>query len=150
MAAFTCDIFAYQVVQPELSPGVFGNSQFRKINTVNGYVEIITYDTGFKINAIGYNTLDNFIYGFATIDLRPTLATFGQMVDPTAGYILATPPYYTSLNPLVSTTADWAYNPVDGQLYAVLNDESQFISVNPTNGVVTFQPTISYYRCWFM
>lgn len=202
MAAFTCDIFAYQVVQPELSPGVFGNSQFRKINTVNGDVEIITYDTGFKINAIGYNTLDNFIYGFATIDLgggnfeqhlvrieddgsttdlgtvpnfpisiglntgaideqgflyvknaldteyytidlRPTSATFGQMVDPTAGYILATPPYYTSLNPLVSTTADWAYNPVDGQLYAVLNDESQFISVNPTNGVVTFQPTIS-------
>ncbi|MEG0297563.1 MAG: SdrD B-like domain-containing protein [Clostridium sp.] len=65
--SFPCSSEAYQVKQPQVSPGIYGNSQFIKIEVITGKTTIVNYDTGYVINAIGYNTIDNYIYGIANI-----------------------------------------------------------------------------------
>ncbi|MBW6410128.1 DUF7507 domain-containing protein [Clostridium weizhouense] len=56
---FICSAIGYQVATP--GPGL--NSQFLKINLVTGDVTLIDSNIGYNINAIGYNSLDNMIYG---------------------------------------------------------------------------------------
>ncbi|MGL5066529.1 MAG: DUF7507 domain-containing protein [Sarcina sp.] len=200
--AFKCNTFIYQVVAQENPPGsgVFGNSQFRKINTVTGNVEIVNIDMGSTINAIGYNVLNNFIYGMTevknssgvviqsnlvqissdgtvvdlgaipnitdivglnvgaidnqgfyylkraskdyywTIDLRPSSITYGQLVDPTNGYVLTT--NSTQILPSGTLTGgDWTYNIDDGLLYSINDTDTQFITLDPTTGQTNLLPT---------
>lgn len=56
---FPCSSEAYQVSVPLGAT----NSQLTEINLVIGDVTIIDNDIGFNVNAIGYNILDNMIYG---------------------------------------------------------------------------------------
>ncbi|MGG5461454.1 DUF6923 family protein [Clostridium sp. B9] len=77
---------------------------------------------------------------YFVVDLRSGSANFGQLVDPTAGYVLATPPYSTTIAPGIgSTSGDWVFNPVDNLLYTFAS--GQFYTIVPTSGVSSPIPT---------
>ncbi|EJO5349523.1 DUF11 domain-containing protein, partial [Clostridium botulinum] len=57
--SFTCIAIGYQVAVPTTG----ANSQFLEINLVTGNTTVIDPDMGLQINAIGYNVLDDMIYG---------------------------------------------------------------------------------------
>lgn len=154
-------------------------------------------------NAIGYNVLDNYIYGYTSttnrvirlsadatadtlavipnlpdisynvgdinlngyyylfrqntnrfyvIDLNPSRSTYLQLVDPANGFALQTSNFGVAIT--TQNIADWAFNPVDGQLYAVTNTP-QVIKVNPITGAVTSlitsgpMTTANYGADWF-
>ncbi|AOR23341.1 DUF7507 domain-containing protein [Clostridium taeniosporum] len=56
---FVCEPFGYRVAAE--STGT--NSTLLKLNLVTGEVDVLNPDIGMNINAIGYNVLDNLIYG---------------------------------------------------------------------------------------
>lgn len=100
----------------------------------------------------GYNagTIDLqghlFIYiseleNYYVVDINTSSSTFGQLLNPTNNYILDTSPFGTPLS-IALNIFDWAYNPTDGQLYAVDNTTGNVVKVNPTTGVVTTLITI--------
>ncbi|MGG5461456.1 SdrD B-like domain-containing protein [Clostridium sp. B9] len=77
---------------------------------------------------------------YFVVDLRSSSPNFGQLVDPTAGYVLATPPYSTPIAPGISpTSGDWVFNPVDNLLYTFAS--GQFYTIVPTSGVSSPIPT---------
>lgn len=55
---FECKAFAYRVVVPQDKT----NSSLTRINLITGQQTVIKDDIGIRVNAIGYNVLDNFIY----------------------------------------------------------------------------------------
>ena len=195
LEAFICDTFMYQVVAELLQ-----NSEFRRINTVTGDVEIVNIDMGYVLNAIGYNILDDYIYGnltifdgsgssiqrnlaqidslgnvvdlgpipnvtdtaglnvgaiddqgfyyfkrsnrdyYWTVDLRPGSLTYGQLVDPTNGYITTTTS--TPVLPVGTLTqGDWTYNVNDGLLYSIADPPTQFLTMDPATGQTNLLPT---------
>jgi hypothetical protein len=99
------------------------------------------FNTG-TISSDGYyylTTTSSSIY--YTIDLDPSRPTYLQLVDPTAGYVPDnTAPYGTAMSP-TRDISDWAYNPVDGMLYAMINtdavDTYHLMVLNPKTGVST-------------
>ncbi|WP_373601493.1 DUF6923 family protein, partial [Paraclostridium bifermentans] len=184
---FFCAPFGYQVA------ATGGNSQFVKINLVTGTATVINPDIGFAVNAIGYNVLDNMIYGIITqgnvgnvvriaedgtttdmgtvtnlpaagyfigsfdnaghlfvyisnqanyyvIDLDQNSPYFGQLVDPTGGAFTPTASGKPIINPI--SIADWAYNVLDGQLYALENSTFTIQTIDPLTGIVTPVPTV--------
>ncbi|NFV12500.1 DUF11 domain-containing protein [Clostridium sporogenes] len=189
---FNCSYFGYQTFSNPDQPGF----SLVRVNLVTGQITMINPDLGVRINAIGYNILDNMIYGmegtttnllrvaedgsilnlgpipnlpvppitynvgtiddqghmfifqqtegrYYVIDVNQNSPTFGQLLDPTAGYIVDTAPFGTSLvYPPTNTLniTDWSYSPIDGQLYAVQFSDSgpsTVVRINPTTGVVT-------------
>ncbi|MGG5461453.1 SdrD B-like domain-containing protein [Clostridium sp. B9] len=77
---------------------------------------------------------------YFVVDLRSGSANFGQLVDPTAGYILATPPYSTPIAPAIgNSSGDWVFNPIDNLLYTTAG--GQFYTIGPTTGISTPIPT---------
>jgi hypothetical protein len=75
---------------------------------------------------------------YYTIDLNSSHATYLQLVDPTAGFVPDnTAPFGTSMSP-TRDISDWAYNPIDGKLYAMLNqdnpDQYHLMVFNPLTG----------------
>ncbi|RFA31755.1 hypothetical protein CAI16_20010, partial [Virgibacillus dokdonensis] len=71
------------------------------------------------------------------VDVNPNSATFLRQVDPTNGFIVDTPPYGIPTNIGIP---DWAFNPVDQQLYGV--GGSSVIRWDPLTGVATVIPTV--------
>lgn len=99
------------------------------------------WNTG-TISSNGYyyltTTLDSRYY---TIDLDPTRSTYLNLVDPTAGYVLDnTAPFGTAMSP-TRRISDWAFNPVDNKLYAIINtgdpNQNSVMVFNPATGVST-------------
>ncbi|MGJ0909504.1 DUF6923 family protein, partial [Clostridium botulinum] len=191
---FFCAPVGYQTVLTD--QGVYA---FVRINLVTGQVTTVNPDMGVRINAIGYNILDDMIYGienttnnllrvaedgsvtnfgpitnlplpvapgsynvgtiddqghmfifqqfqgiYYVVDVNQNSPTFGQLLDPTAGYIVDTAPFGTPIvYPPTNTLniTDWAYSPIDGQLYAVrftaAPGDSVVVRIDPTTGVVT-------------
>ncbi|MGY1423745.1 DUF6923 family protein, partial [Bacillus cereus] len=176
---WTCDAAALQVAG---SP-----SDMFSINLVTGVSTLLGAITpSGQYNAIGFNVLDNTIWGynqstgrvirinpdltansfnipnlntalfnvgdidlngylyitqqatsrFYVIDVNPSSPTYLQLVDPTLGFIIDTAPFGTAFSPAISTIVDWAFNPIDNQLYAV-NSSGIVITINPLTGVVT-------------
>ncbi|WP_036836521.1 DUF6923 family protein, partial [Pontibacillus litoralis] len=77
---------------------------------------------------------------FYVVDVDPNSPTFLQLVDPTAGFILDTAPFGTAINPIV--ISDWAFNPIDNQLYSALNNGTAVIRIDPLSGAQTVFPSI--------
>lgn len=78
---------------------------------------------------------------YYTIDLNPSHATYLKLVDPTAGFILDnTAPFGTAMSP-TRDISDWAFNPVDGKLYAMLNQDNpdlyHLMIFDPLTGIST-------------
>ncbi len=178
---FVCDPVGFMVNVPVGST----NSSLSEINLITGDTTLINSDIGLNLNAIGYNTLDNFIYGiedgtsnlvvmdvngttynlgpvpnlpvsnydvgaidlngylyirnsatdtYYVIDTNQGSPTFGQLVDPTAGFILDTAPFGTTLsNNLIFN--DWSFS-TDGNLYGV-EGNGTVVRVDPLTGTVT-------------
>ena len=179
---FSCIAFGYQVG----STG--GNSEFLRINLVTGTVTTIDPDIGININAIGYNILDNMIYGievgtrnlirlaedgtvtnfgpipnlpapppsyligdvddfghlyiyqinetrYYVVDVDQNSPTFGQLLDPTAGFVVDTSPYGTPITAL--SIADWHWNQFDQQLYGISAVTGRVIRIDPLTGTTT-------------
>ncbi|WP_373601619.1 DUF6923 family protein, partial [Paraclostridium bifermentans] len=183
---FFCAPFGYQVAATGAA-----NSGFARINLVTGAVTIINTDIGFQVNSIGYNVLDDMIYGteigtnniiriaedgtttdfglptnlpstpnlfvgtfdaaghlflyagnqanYYVVDLDQNSPYFGQLVDPTGGAFTPTVSG-KAMNPPINI-ADWAYNPNDGQLYALEASTFTIQTIDPLTGVVTPVPT---------
>lgn len=72
---------------------------------------------------------------FYVIDLDPTSATYGQLVDPATGFTLDTSPFGTSIasRPIL----DWSYSPVTNFLYAVNPNNGNVLEINPITGDIT-------------
>ncbi|WP_333490450.1 DUF6923 family protein, partial [Bacillus mobilis] len=96
---------------------------------------------GFNVGDVDLNghlyvyTQDN--SRFYVIDVNPNSATFLKLVDPTAGFVEQTSNFGTAITPRFIT--DWAFNPVDGQLYSILNfvAGNSVIRINPLTGAET-------------
>ncbi|GMQ62826.1 DUF6923 family protein [Vallitalea maricola] len=175
---FGCTQFAYQVA--------FLPADLYQIDLVTGSPTLIgTITPNSSYNAIGFNVLDNYIYGyditnntiirlsadatadnlgtvpnlpaqaynvgdvdlngylylfrqntnrFYVIDLDPNRSTYLQLVDPANNFQLQTSNFGVAIT--TQNIADWAFNPVDGQLYAV-TAAGQVIRINPITGAVT-------------
>lgn len=103
------------------------------------------WNTG-TISSDGYyyltTTLDSRYY---TIDLDPNRSTYLNLVDPTAGYVPDnTAPFGTAMSP-TRRISDWAFNPVDSKLYAMINtgdpNQNSVMVFNPATGVSTLSPS---------
>lgn len=180
---FNCSSYGYRVAQSSLT----ANSSLTQVNLVTGTTLLIKSDIGLPLNAIGYNTLNNLIYGieagttnlivmdvtgnignigpvpnlpytasynvgaiddnghlfiksttlpiYYVIDVNPSSSTYGQLLDPTAGYVLDTAPYGTAITPTNMDVYDWAFNANDGLLYGISG--TTVLRMNPTTGIVT-------------
>ncbi|RFA31738.1 hypothetical protein CAI16_20175, partial [Virgibacillus dokdonensis] len=99
--------------------------------------------TGFFIGDVDFNG-HLYLYSagnrFYVVDVNPDSATFLQLVDPTNGFIVDTPPYGTVIAP--TSIADWGFNPVDQQLYAVTFSTGTAVRINPLTGGVTALATV--------
>ncbi|WP_343338685.1 hypothetical protein TPELB_08900 [Terrisporobacter petrolearius] len=80
--AFTCVAYGYRVAVP--AGGT--NSSLTQINLVTGTNTILNPDIGIAINAIGYNTIDNLIYGIRggtnvlySVDENGTITNLGAI-----------------------------------------------------------------------
>ncbi|MCG8399031.1 hypothetical protein LWS67_21280, partial [Bacillus atrophaeus] len=98
-----------------------------------------------------YNPNDPLI--FYVVDVDPNSPTYLQLVDPVNGFILDTAPFGTNLSS-PANVFDWAFNPVDNQLYGIDGTTGQVIRINPLTGVVTNLtttgiPTGSFYGAVF-
>lgn len=95
-------------------------------------------DAGYNVGAVDDNGI-LYLYSTNTTDI------YRVDVNP------ASPTYLTLLSPVLNTTAmaiaDWAYNSVDGFLYAVNTNAAapihQLLKVNPNTGVVTIVGTVT-------
>ncbi|SHH95943.1 DUF6923 family protein, partial [Virgibacillus chiguensis] len=99
---------------------------------------------GFNVGDVDFNG-HLYLYNsnntrFYVVDVDPDSPTFLQLVDPTAGFILDTAPFGTAITPLPIT--DWAFNPIDNQLYSANNATLNVVRVNPLTGGQTVIPTI--------
>lgn len=177
-----CSALGYQVAATSVT-----NSQLLEINLALGTINVLNPDMGTTVNAIGYNILDNLIYGmervtsnlvriskngtvtnfglipnlpvgsfsyfvgdvdnaghlfifrsgtYYVIDVDVNSPTFGQLLDPTAGFILDIPPYGTQTSVSINIF-DWAFNIIDGFLYSIRGNSTLAIKVDPTTGGVT-------------
>ncbi|WP_053956604.1 DUF7507 domain-containing protein [Inediibacterium massiliense] len=126
---FTCIAVGYQVAIP--TPGA--NSQFAEINLVTGNVTIIEADMGIQINAIGYNVLDNMIYGIEDgsnnlirVAEDGSITNFGPITGLPAG--------------VVYTTGD-----IDdqGRMYAYANGSTTFYEIDVNQNSPTFGQVIN-------
>ena len=79
---------------------------------------------------------------FYVIDVNPNRATYGFLVDPQNGFNIDTSPYGVAISTVV-VASDWAFNPVDGQLYGVQTGSNQAYKINPITGVYTNLTTTS-------
>ena len=184
---FTCKPVGYQLA---------GNpvSTLYEINLVTG-VETIIADQNIFMNALGYNTTDNFLYArsatdntiyrinsigeknplpvvsnlpddsynvgtfdnngyyyiyksnitsYYCIDYKLGSVNYGQLVDPTNNF--APTNKGTLIQPPINI-ADFAYCPIDGMLYAVINGSTtptdSVVRIDPKTGVVTNLKTTS-------
>lgn len=101
----------------------------------------------------GTISTDGYFYLYTTsasryyvVDVNPSrTATYLQLVDPTLGFVLDnSSPFGVAASP-ARDISDWAYNPVDGQLYAVINPlaatQYRVMKMNPLTGVSTLSGT---------
>ncbi|WP_036836504.1 DUF6923 family protein, partial [Pontibacillus litoralis] len=77
---------------------------------------------------------------FYVIDVDPNSPTYLMLVDPTAGFVLDTAPFGTAITPIL--IADWAFNPVDNQLYGILTPSGNVVRIDPLTGAVTTLTTV--------
>ncbi|MGO5108052.1 DUF6923 family protein, partial [Clostridium sporogenes] len=121
---FTCVAVGYQVAIP--APGA--NSQFLRINLVTGNITVIEPDMGLAINAIGYNVLDDMIYGIEDgsnnlirVSIDGSITNFGPITGLPAG--------------IVYTTGD-----IDnqGRMYAYANGATTFYEIDVDQNSPTF------------
>lgn len=71
---------------------------------------------------------------FYVVDVNPNSATFLQLIDPATGLVQTS----NFGVPIASTFfADWAFNPVDGQLYGAISNSNVVARINPVTGVIT-------------
>ncbi|GMQ62827.1 DUF11 domain-containing protein [Vallitalea maricola] len=95
---------------------------------------IIDFNTGdVNLNGYLYLFLQN-TNRFYVVDLDPGRSTYLQLVDPANNFQLQTSNFGVAIT--TQNIADWAFNPVDGQLYAV-TAVGQVIRINPITGAVT-------------
>ncbi|MHA6484658.1 DUF6923 family protein [Paenibacillus sp. strain BS8-2] len=90
---FTCNQFGYQVAGTP-------NSNLTQIDLVTGETTVLSPDIGLLLNGVGYNTLDNYIYGIQTgtnqtvqLDSDGTAVNLGappNLPSPTANYNVGT------------------------------------------------------------
>lgn len=80
---------------------------------------------------------------YITVDVNPARTeSYLKIVDPTAGYAVKTAaPWGTTLSGGARGISDWAYNPVDNQIYALTDGNAsapyQILQVNPLTGATT-------------
>ncbi|MBM7625129.1 DUF6923 family protein [Sporohalobacter salinus] len=94
------------------------------------------------IDDSGYFYVTNFGRDdYFTIDLTdPNSPTWGQLVDPTAGFTATTSSTtYTGLTSINSF--DWVYNVNDGFIYALTSNAGQLRRLDPTTGQLIEIPT---------
>lgn len=106
-----------------------------------------TQPDGFSLGTVGTNGY-LFLYeknglNYITIDIDPARPeTYLKIVDPTASFALKTAaPWGTTLGGGARGISDWAYNPVDNLIYALIDGSAanpyQILQVNPTTGATT-------------
>ncbi|MCY6958953.1 DUF6923 family protein [Clostridium brassicae] len=126
---FTCIAIGYQVAIP--APGA--NSQFLEINLVTGNLTVINPDMGIAMNSIGYNVLDNMIYGIEDgsnnlirVAQDGSITNFGPITGLPAG--------------VVYTTGD-----IDnqGRMYAYANGSTTFYEIDVNQNSPTFGQVIN-------
>ncbi|MES5955951.1 hypothetical protein QCI42_21660 [Bacillus fungorum] len=85
----------------------------------------------------------NFNNRFYVVDVNSASPTYLQLVDPTTGFTLDTAPFGTPI-PADPVIFDWAFNPIDNQLYGVVDTgpSGQVRQINPITGAVTNIPTV--------
>lgn len=191
LTPFTCTTFQYQVTATSMGAG----STLWEYNPVLGTRTSLGLLPGY-VNAIGYNAVDNFIWGWGegntivkidananwvqysipnlpspptdyntgtispdgylylysssaaryyTIDLDPSRATYLQLVDPTAGFVLdSAAPFGNAISP-TRDISDWVYNSIDGKIYAVTNGDAgnpyRLVIFDPLTGTSTISGT---------
>ncbi|MGL5151736.1 MAG: DUF6923 family protein [Clostridium sp.] len=96
-------------------------------------------DNGYYYFSIGASTT---MYVVDLNPLRP--ATYGKLVDANTKALSTTGTTMTgSMGGAVIGTGDWAFSPIDGQLYYVKNSDGIVRKVNPLTGVITQLTTSS-------
>ncbi|WP_229212865.1 T9SS type A sorting domain-containing protein [Dyadobacter soli] len=86
---------------------------------------------------------------YYVVDLDASRATYLQLVDPTASFVLDTAPYGNQFStaPAVLNLSDLAYNPATGLLYGLTDPTStspfRSVTLNPVTRAVTFGPAVS-------
>lgn len=106
-----------------------------------------TQPDGFSLGTVATNGY-LFLYeknglNYITIDIDPARPdTYLKLVDPTASFTLKTAaPWGTTLIGGARGISDWAYNPVDHLIYALIDGSAansyQILQVNPTTGATT-------------
>ena len=181
---FTCSQAGIQVAEIP--------SNLYRIDLVTGDLILIGEITPIsEYNAIGFNVLDNYIYGyestnsqiarlssdatiellgsvpnlpiaaynigdvdlngylylyrtgedhFYVVDVNSSRSTYLQLVDPANGFALQTIDFGVEIN-IPLSVVDWAFNPTDGNLYAVENS-GQVLRIDPITGTETILVTI--------
>lgn len=108
---------------------------------------------------VGDVNLDGYLYlvqgnsnRFYVVDVNPNRATYGLLVDPANGFIKDTSPFGVPVN-FPSVASDWAFNPVDNQLYTIMRN-GNVRRIDPITGVGTTlttspNPDIAYGALFF-
>ncbi|SEJ74321.1 Por secretion system C-terminal sorting domain-containing protein [Dyadobacter sp. SG02] len=192
LTPFNCSNLAYQVSGPNT-----GNSNLYSYNVATG-ARTLMGALPARINSIGYNTLDNYIWGmnvltnqvvkvgsnaaletytvpnlpaptvseyynvgevfgdgylfiysrlgarYFVVDINPArTATYLQLVDPTASYVLDAAPYGNTFTGAASLDiSDIVYNSSNGLLYGIIDAQSttnayRRFTINPVTRQVT-------------
>ncbi len=113
---------------------VLTNGTLVDLGPVTGYINANVGD----VDANGYyysrrGGLDGF---FTVVDVNPNRATYLKVVNPATGFTQITSAPYTTPLSINFVCADWAFSPIDGQLYSV-GDNKRLYRINPLTGVVT-------------
>lgn len=75
---------------------------------------------------------------FYVVDVNPARSTYLQLVDPANNFQLQTSNFGVAIAP--RAILDWAFDPTDGQLYAVITNDG-VVRINPITGASTVLTT---------
>lgn len=116
---------------------ITANRTVTDLPTVPNLPVPVNYNNG-DVSSNGYLYLYSSLgTSFFVIDVNPNRATYGRLVNPATGFSeQTTAPFGVTIGTAINT-ADWAFNPQDGQLYGVNNTNGVAVRINPTTGVVT-------------
>jgi hypothetical protein len=118
-----------------------------KLDATGAFTEYLIPNLPKEIYFVGDVSLDGYYYLLSeadnktiyVIDLDPSRPTYLQLVNPDNGFAIFDTTPYGMIGSHARIIHDWAFNPTDNQLYAVLSADApnanHVITVNPLTGI---------------